>query len=447
MNTDEDDAPERHYQPKKDSQLPTGYAIAMSKDTYRSLDAKGLAVPAKLIDDLNADAARRKAALELEATKTDAALDDCEKSSGPAAPAPAPVPAPAPALGWGTKPPKKPEWFVDPAPFDKGWRKPRGTDWIRIWNPAGLRAHIEAGNAATGSADRDARDRDAAVFRKMLADGPWRRCARPADPQALLSALAEECPNMVEAIEFVGEHVALAEVARSPQRLPPMLLIGPPGVGKTHFATRLAELLKTQMRLIDFTSQQTNSALHGNDRHWANTRPGILFDLVVLERCANPVVVLDELDKAARDGGGSRRYDPLAPLHLALEPSTAQRTRDLSMDLEFDASCVTYIATANSLQGLPDSLLSRMKLILCEPPGPQDALRTCHAVVRRVMATSAGRSFEGLDREVVLSLAEHTPRSIVSLLTSAMGRAAAAGRRRVELRDLPSGRSARGLLH
>ena len=234
------------------------------------------------------------------------------------------------------------------------------------------------------------------------------------------------------AIDILAEHLALSSHAGTPLRFPPLLLVGAPGLGKTHFARRVAKLMGVPLRLIDYSSQQTNSTLHGTDAHWSSTQHGVLFDLVVMGEYANPVVVLDEIDKAA----SRNQYNPLAPLHLALEPSTAKVTRDLSILTVFEASWVTYIATANSLKSIPDSLLSRMRLVLCQPPAPRQALDATRAIVRSVMSEAAGKAFDSVAPAVVRELATHTPRNIVALLTSAMGRAAAAGRRTVELRDL-----------
>ena len=64
--------------------------------------------------------------------------------------------------------------------------------------------------------------------------------------------------------------------------------------------------------------------------------------------CANPVILLDELDKSTFDGG-SDRLDPLSQLHAVLEPETSHQTLDVSVNIEFDASLVTYIATANKV--------------------------------------------------------------------------------------------------
>jgi len=327
---------------------------------------------------------------------------------------------------------------VDPTALDTKWRKPRGQDWVRVWDPVVVRKAVELHNSACGFADKETRERDAGVFRKMLTDGPWRRCVRPADTAAVIRTLRNQAPQMGDAIQHLADCLTLAAASRQPLRIPPLLLAGTPGCGKSHFATGLADVLGVPLHAFDMSMAQTNSVLHGSDRHWANTRPGVLWDMVVLGQAANPVVVLDELDKVTRRPGS---YDPAGPLHAALEPGTARCTRDQSMGIVFDASHVIYVATCNSLTGLPDSLLSRFKLIMCSEPDAREALVLAQVIVAKCLSSHGGRAVTGVDPGIAVELAGLPPRRIVQLVSTAIARAAQAGRARAELRDLGTGAS------
>ena len=407
------------YRAVQDEKLPAGYVLAL-RERHNNLK-QGLAMPLKIVTEIN-----ERAVAEVQA---EAAAEDLQA-----------------AKAWAhTKSPSKlgderkgnfisAAHKVDLTPFEKTWRKPRHLA-VKVWNSVMVLKQVMAHNSGTGSPDSHLRLRDAAMFLEMGVKGPWRRCARPADIQASIQQLRQEFPHWRQAVQLVADHLTLSLQTHTPLRVPPMLLVGAPGVGKTHFARRLAEIIGAPMHTVDYSSQQTNSYLHGADRHWGNTKQGVLFEMIVQGEFANPVLVLDEIDKGSRFSSGSR-YNTLAPLHLALEPTTARLTRDLSTDIEFDASWAIFVATANTLKGIPDSLLSRFQIILCGAPDPDLAYGIAKAVVDRVMSTETGRHFDAVQRPVLRELALHTPRNIIALLERAMGRASRAGRRSLNLEDL-----------
>jgi len=282
--------------------------------------------------------------------------------------------------------------------------------------------------------DKELHKRDEDLYRRLSSKGWLRRIALPKSAEHKLANLAAAQPAFREVITYVQRHLRMARRTGQPPRIPPMLLYGEAGVGKTHFAYSLAESLGTAWRRQPFDNAETASALLGSDRHWSNTRYGVLFELLALGEFANPVIVLDELDKAVRRDG---RYDPLGPLHTLLEPATAARVRDLSLDFELDASLVTWIGTANDHLLLPQPILSRLRVFRIRQPLGEDAIRMAQGVINATLKKVLPRS-QAVDRRIAVALAHLTPREMFQATEDAASVAAEAGRRHLRPSDLPA---------
>lgn len=285
------------------------------------------------------------------------------------------------------------------------------------------------------SPDKEVRKRDEEVSKLLLAKGCKRLIGMPASPQETMEELRGYMPHFGEVIDFLRDHLVLTAHCRKGSRLPPLLLGGEPGIGKTHFAHLLAELLDTAMHRISFDKAVTGPTLTGSERRWANTSYGLVFEAVCLGKHANPVIVLDEIDKADR----RQDWNALTPLHSLLEPATARKSKDISLDFEFDCSQVTWVATANSLERIPDSLLSRFQIFHVERPDARAALAATRWVVMAVFEELELHNFEPPGNFVVVRLAHLTAREAQQATRKAIARAVADSRRSVTLADLPDG--------
>lgn len=294
--------------------------------------------------------------------------------------------------------------------------------------PAKLQA-----KATALSHDKDLRKRDEEVAKRLKGLGHLRLMAAPDSAEESLNALRHRQPNFGAVIDLVRDHLLLAACSSKGMRLPPMLLNGEPGVGKTYFAFELAKALGTTVRRVAFDSPISGATLMGSERRWSNTQYGAVFELVCLGPNANPVFVLDEIDKA----GSRRDWDPLAPLHTLLEPLTASSVRDISLDFEFDASRVTWIATSNQIKRIPESLLSRFQIFEIERPNAEAAIRSALSVVQATFEELALDEFEQPDKDLAVRLAHLTAREIQQAAQQAIARAVAQGRSLVTLADLP----------
>jgi ATP-dependent Lon protease len=185
-----------------------------------------------------------------------------------------------------------------------------------------------------------------------------RRGANSPDVAAIM-ALADEFPNFADPVRFMAEQAALSRLRGDGQfRAPPMLFVGPPGIGKTYFAKALAELLGSRVETIGLSATTSGFALSGLDRGWGTAKPGLIYSAIAEGESLAPVIVLDEIDKASTDS----RSDPVGPLYQLLEPRTAAAFRDEYVDFGIDASCVAWIATANDVSSVPPALLSRFQV-------------------------------------------------------------------------------------
>ena len=287
--------------------------------------------------------------------------------------------------------------------------------------------------------DRDYQKRELDLVKKLETAGALREVVNPAfrNPQwqRSLRLLRASYPHFAAVTDFVAGRVALSARSREPLKLPAMHLWGSPGLGKTLYANDLAKALGAPMRRHSMENAQTTSLLLGGERHWSTASHGLVFEQVCLGAVANPVFLIDELDKAPKGA----QYDPLAPLHSLLEPVTAQRVRDASLDIEFDASLVTFVATSNDPGKVPESLRSRFREFHIIPPTGAQALQVSEVVAVAAIRQLDVPGFASPDSAVCKQLAHLTPREIYQAVQDAVASAVGAGRRHLTLEDLPMG--------
>jgi ATP-dependent Lon protease len=176
--------------------------------------------------------------------------------------------------------------------------------------------------------------------------------------------LRNNFPQFEEVIDFYENTAITLARLNMPFEVPPVLLQGDPGFGKTFFASELAKLLNFPFFEISLATTTSTFALSGGSIQWAEGATGFICDTLAESEIANPIILIDEIDKSSSEG----KYSPLNVFYGLLESHSAKRFRDEALDVELDASKIIWIATGNYIQNIPDPIMSRMRVFQIKQP-------------------------------------------------------------------------------
>jgi len=240
--------------------------------------------------------------------------------------------------------------------------------------------------------------------------------------RTICDQLETEFPNFKQVVDFIRSQMALGSIGNNHLKIPPILLLGEPGVGKTEFMLTLTDRLNTTLNIVDMSSIKTASKLSGSENFWSNSKPGAVFDTLALGDYANPLIMLDEIDKCV-----SQQSNPLSALHSLLEKRTAKTFKDLACpDLILDASIINWIATANNKHFIEVSILDRFNVFEILPPNKKQMNIIVKNQYKTFIDTNESGYFfnNNINDEVLSLLSQQPPRCVRKLLEISFGLAA-----------------------
>ncbi|EAU53749.1 AAA family ATPase, partial [Mariprofundus ferrooxydans] len=208
--------------------------------------------------------------------------------------------------------------------------------------------------------------------------------AQPDGYEGILNALELKYPHFGNVTDFLRNRMRLNALKKHPilNFGANLLLNGPAGCGKSSFMLELAESFETKFVSVSCASATNGFDLTGLSAGWGNGKAGKIHAVLADERCPNPFVLLDELDKTGDDND---RHSFTGALFGLLEKNNAKKFTDEFVGVEMDASMINWFGTSNDTACMDTAILDRFTVLQVNAPSKKDLLKIIPHIFRQTV--------------------------------------------------------------
>ncbi|KAG2214858.1 hypothetical protein INT46_000156 [Mucor plumbeus] len=246
-------------------------------------------------------------------------------------------------------------------------------------------------------------------YLEWLADLPWSVSgSQQLDIQRSKNQLAQDHFGLEHVKKRIIEYLSVIKL-KGDLKAPILCLVGPPGVGKTSLGKSIAQSMSREFHRISLGGVRDEADMRGHRRTYVGAMPGLIIQGLRKCKVNNPLVLLDEIDKLVHS---SHYGDPAAALLEVLDPEQNCSFSDHYLNVPFDLSNILFIATANSLDTIPEPLLDRMEVIELHGYTFEEKLHIAktHLIPKQVKAHGLQPEQVKLADESILHIAENYTR-------------------------------------
>lgn len=245
-------------------------------------------------------------------------------------------------------------------------------------------------------------------YLELMLDLPWEEGSEDNfNLKDVQKQLDEDHFGLEKVKDRILEHLAVLKL-KGDMKAPIICLVGPPGVGKTSLGKSVADALNRKFIRMSLGGVHDESEIRGHRKTYIGAMPGRIIQSIKKVGTANPVFILDEIDKL----GKTFRGDPSSALLEVLDPEQNETFHDNYLEVEYDLSKVLFIATANSLQSIQPALLDRMEIIHLSGYSVEEKVEIAkkHLLPKQLEKHGLKKGAVKLNKSVISSIIQHYTR-------------------------------------